>query len=666
MFFTHDILLRHSGNRKQNSLAVVWLAATLGQRNAYKKLGRKEVNGVDLIQTCIVFGADNQYAQLKPNDGGRPSLCAPDKLLLCSERPEESETPLTKMHSKSLIEHIANLNSMPDSPLAGKKHGRTARVALPSLSSNQSHSILPSNDYPGDILSAGFGTDSVDPLLQDFGGMQQDDFDIFADYPAETLNQGHHAQKSDYPSGAAADNAMDTTWFVIPATALDDTQHHLSTSVPTNSKKIKLAAKKHLLFDEAISLADEYNWRSGEPLLSNKEGAEEFSGGLERFWRSMVTSHFEDVATGRKRQILDIVSSRKKAHRRQGPSDDLNREPNNGHYGGDANFDSYDFGLGEEQQVQSAEIGRAVAPDKAMLESRMSPKVMPWHIPSATNSVVSELRSRHRFNNDTPSSLSASMGMASLAGRSREHDRHIFEGDLGTNQLFLPADPELIPSVELDTITTTRLQQQSQTLDKESSAFYGYIRSIMTEAASDTVHLFDILEHINSRTVASHAFFNVFLLFLKMGRMHAPGKGISSSALPYRRTPATWLKTTPTEVIDQICKLAKKGLTPSQIGVILRDSHGIAQVRFVTGNKILRILKSNGLAPEIPEDLYQLIKKAVMIRKHLERNRKDNDGKFRLILVESRIHRLARYYKTVGQLPPNWKYESSTASTLVA
>ncbi|KAH6568578.1 hypothetical protein BASA60_001689 [Batrachochytrium salamandrivorans] len=198
-----------------------------------------------------------------------------------SERPEESETPLTKMHSKSLIEHIANLNSMPDSPLAGKKHGRTARVALPSLSSNQSHSILPSNDYPGDILSAGFGTDSVDPLLQDFGGMQQDDFDIFADYPAETLNQGHHAQisfgeleKSDYPSGAAADNAMDTTWFVIPATALDDTQHHLSTSVPTNSKKIKLAAKKHLLFDEAISLADEYNWRSGEPLLSNKEGAE--------------------------------------------------------------------------------------------------------------------------------------------------------------------------------------------------------------------------------------------------------------------------------------------------------------------------------------------------------------------------------------------------------
>lgn len=57
-------------------------------------------------------------------------------------------------------------------------------------------------------------------------------------------------------------------------------------------------------------------------------------------------------------------------------------------------------------------------------------------------------------------------------------------------------------------------------------------------------------------------------------------------------------------------------------GVILRDSHGVAQVRFVTGNKILRILKAKGLAPNIPEDLYHLIKKAVAIRKHLERNRK--------------------------------------------
>ena len=163
--------------------------------------------------------------------------------------------------------------------------------------------------------------------------------------------------------------------------------------------------------------------------------------------------------------------------------------------------------------------------------------------------------------------------------------------------------------------------------------------------------------------------------------MHAPGKGIARSALPYRRTAPSWLKTTPEDVCEQICKLAKKGMTPSQIGVSLRDAHGIAQVKSVTGNKILRILKKNselwydgwiewicisvereltwnsppGLSPEIPEDLYHLIKKAVAVRKHLERNRKDKGAKFRLILIESRIHRLSRYYKLSGQLAPNWK-----------
>ena len=69
---------------------------------------------------------------------------------------------------------------------------------------------------------------------------------------------------------------------------------------------------------------------------------------------------------------------------------------------------------------------------------------------------------------------------------------------------------------------------------------------------------------------------------------------LASSALPYRRSPPSWLKTTPDDVVEHIIKLARKGLTPSQIGVTLRDSHGIPQVRFVTGNKILRILKSNG------------------------------------------------------------------------
>merc|ERR1712156_1206513 len=152
----------------------------------------------------------------------------------------------------------------------------------------------------------------------------------------------------------------------------------------------------------------------------------------------------------------------------------------------------------------------------------------------------------------------------------------------------------------------------------------------------------------------------------KMGRMYSKGKGIARRCLPYRKAAPSWVRISSNDLVDQIIKLAKKGFTPSQIGVTLRDSHGIPQVKSITGSKILRILKKSGLAPKIPEDLYHLIKKAVQVRKHLERNRKDKDAKFRLILVEARIHRVSRYYKEVSKLPANWKYESATAAALVS
>ncbi|XP_004625479.1 40S ribosomal protein S13-like [Octodon degus] len=148
--------------------------------------------------------------------------------------------------------------------------------------------------------------------------------------------------------------------------------------------------------------------------------------------------------------------------------------------------------------------------------------------------------------------------------------------------------------------------------------------------------------------------------------MHAPKTGMSQSALLYHRSVPTWLKLTSDDVKEPIYKLGKKGLTPSHIGVFLRDSHSVAQVRFVTGNKILRILNPRGLAPDLSEDHYHLIKKAVAAQKNQERNRKEKDAKFLLIFIESWIHQLARYYKINRVLLTNWKYESSTAFALVA
>lgn len=48
------------------------------------------------------------------------------------------------------------------------------------------------------------------------------------------------------------------------------------------------------------------------------------------------------------------------------------------------------------------------------------------------------------------------------------------------------------------------------------------------------------------------------------------------------------------QVDEMITKAAKKGQMPSQIGVLLRDQHGIPLVKSVTGSKILRILKAHG------------------------------------------------------------------------
>ena len=140
-----------------------------------------------------------------------------------------------------------------------------------------------------------------------------------------------------------------------------------------------------------------------------------------------------------------------------------------------------------------------------------------------------------------------------------------------------------------------------------------------------------------------------------MGRMYGSGKGLAKSSIPYKKKPPRWLVLNTTDVLKEIENLAKKGYKPSQIGVILRDHFAIPQSRLITGAKILRILKKKGLAPEIPEDLYHLMKRAVSVRRHIEKNKSDKSSKYRLILVESKIHRLVRYYKLTKQLPSNWK-----------
>jgi small subunit ribosomal protein S15 len=111
-----------------------------------------------------------------------------------------------------------------------------------------------------------------------------------------------------------------------------------------------------------------------------------------------------------------------------------------------------------------------------------------------------------------------------------------------------------------------------------------------------------------------------------------------------------------------VIKLAKEGHNPSKIGTILRDQYGIPLVKPIMGKTITQILKDAELAPSLPEDLENLLKKARRLHVHLEKNKKDKPNKRALQLIESKIYKLSRYYKREGILPPDWKYEAKTAS----
>lgn len=138
-------------------------------------------------------------------------------------------------------------------------------------------------------------------------------------------------------------------------------------------------------------------------------------------------------------------------------------------------------------------------------------------------------------------------------------------------------------------------------------------------------------------------------------------KGRSGSTRPAVVQKPAWVQVRPEELEELVVSLYRRGYSPSMIGVILRDQHGIPSVKAITGKSILQILKERGLTPEIPEDLSSLIKRALRIRRHLEEHPKDYHSRRGLQLVESKIHRLSKYYKREGVLPPDWRYEPEKA-----
>ncbi len=146
-----------------------------------------------------------------------------------------------------------------------------------------------------------------------------------------------------------------------------------------------------------------------------------------------------------------------------------------------------------------------------------------------------------------------------------------------------------------------------------------------------------------------------------MGRMHTHRHGKSHSIRPTTLRAPSWITQSPKEIEELVVKYTKDGFTPSQIGNKLRDQHAIPLIKVITKKSIGEILEENDLKSEMPEDLENIVKRAVGLQKHLKVNRGDNRNVRSLELIEAKVHRLSVYYKRIERIPKTWKYKSVVA-----
>jgi len=126
-----------------------------------------------------------------------------------------------------------------------------------------------------------------------------------------------------------------------------------------------------------------------------------------------------------------------------------------------------------------------------------------------------------------------------------------------------------------------------------------------------------------------------------------------------------WVTVSASEAEDLIVKMAKDGYTSARIGLVLRDQHGIPDVKLLTGKCITEIMKEKGVAPALPEDLSSLMRRAIALNVHVRMNKGDHSNTRGLQLIESKIRRLEHYYKKKGVLPEDWKYSLKTAEIML-
>jgi len=146
--------------------------------------------------------------------------------------------------------------------------------------------------------------------------------------------------------------------------------------------------------------------------------------------------------------------------------------------------------------------------------------------------------------------------------------------------------------------------------------------------------------------------------------MHSRKKGTSGSRKPPTKTTPPWVEASKEDAYALVEKLSKEGKSAAQIGLVMRDAHGIPSFRSIAGKSLSQVLVEKGLSPKYPDDLIDLIRKAVALRKHLAMHKQDKRNKLMLTRVESKIRRLVKYYRG-KKLPAAWKYDPESSALLV-
>jgi len=150
--------------------------------------------------------------------------------------------------------------------------------------------------------------------------------------------------------------------------------------------------------------------------------------------------------------------------------------------------------------------------------------------------------------------------------------------------------------------------------------------------------------------------------------MHTRRRGSSGSDNPAADEPPEWSDVDAEAIEERVVELAEQGHDPSQIGMKLRDEGvkgtPVPDVKLATGKKVTEILEEHDADPELPEDLRNLMERAVRLREHMDDHPQDAQNKRALQNTTSKIRRLVDYYRG-DELDEEFTYSYDVAVELL-